>query len=129
MICPGKQEIMMDRTSARFAVLFLTCLMIDLTAYRLAAGEIQVEEVVGEIVSLDMTLNVVTIKTRQEEMSLYVNENTQITMGKEEIHFSDLKVGDKVKVHYTEAEGRELAVRIMVRPHRRKGLTKGAFDQ
>lgn len=119
----------MERTSTKVAVLFLACLLIDLAGYPLAAAETQVEEVVGEIVSLDMTATMLTIKTKQEEMSFYVNEKTQITVGKEEKHFPDLKVGDKVKVHYTVVEGKELAERIMVRPLRKKGPMKGVFDQ
>jgi len=120
-----KQEIIMERTSTKVAVLFLPFLVIDLAGYPFAAAETLVEEVVGEIVSLDVTANMLTIKTKQGEMSFYVNEKTQITMGKEEKHFPDLKVGDKVKVHYTIAEGKELAERIMVRPLRKKGPTKG----
>jgi len=121
----------MERTSTKIAVLFLACLVIDLTGYPLTASEtqVEVEEVVGDIVSMDITVTMLTIKTKQEEMSFYVNEDTQITMGKEEKHFSDLKVGDKVKVHYTVVEGKELAERIMVRPPRKERLPKGVFDQ
>jgi Cu/Ag efflux protein CusF len=129
MICLRKQKIIIERTSIKVAVLFLACLVIDLAGHALAAAETQVEEVVGEIISLDITANMLTIRTKQEEMSFHVNEKTQITMGKEEKHFSDLKVGDKVKVHYTVVEGKEVAERIMVRPLKRKEHTKRVFDQ
>jgi hypothetical protein len=129
MICLRKQEIIMERTSTKVAVLLLACLVIDLAGYPLAAAEIEVEEAVGKIISLDISLAMLTIRTKQEEISFYVKEKTQITMGKEEKHFSDLKVGDKVKVHYIEVEGKELAERIMVRPHKKEAPRKEVFDQ
>jgi hypothetical protein len=61
-------------------------------------------------------------------MSFYVSEQTQITMGREEKLFSDLNVGEKVKVHYSIAEGKEMAERIMVKPHNEKASTKGGVD-
>jgi hypothetical protein len=116
MIALKMRGIAREWTFTKVAVLFLTFCIIDLAGNALAAEETEVEEIVGVIVSLDTTENVVTITTRQGEMSVYVNEKTPITMGREEKLFSDLKVGDKVKVHYTSGEGKELAERIMVKP-------------
>jgi len=129
MIYLKKQVIAKERTFTKVAALFLAFLVIDLAGYALAAAETKVEEIIGKIVSIDTTANMVTIKTKQGEMSFYVNEKTQITMGREEKLFSDLKVGDKVKVHYTTAEGKELAERIMVKPRKEKASTKGVFNQ
>jgi hypothetical protein len=50
-------------------------------------------------------------------------------MGREERLFSDLKVGEKVKVHYTTAEGKDLAERIMVKPPKAKASSKGDLNQ
>jgi hypothetical protein len=127
----AKQEIAMERTSTRVAVLFLAFLVIDFAGYTLAAAENEnrVEEIVGEIISLDITTNMLTIETKQGEMSFYVNEKTQITVGRKESNFPDLKVGNKIKVHYTTIEGKELAERIMVKPPRKKGSKKGVLDQ
>lgn len=121
----------MERTSTRVAVLFLAFLVIDFAGYTLAAAENEnrVEEIVGEIISLDITTNMLTIETKQGEMSFYVNEKTQITVGRKESNFPDLKVGNKIKVHYTTIEGKELAERIMVKPPRKKGSKKGVLDQ
>jgi hypothetical protein len=124
-----KQVIAKERIFIKVVTLFLAFWIIDLAGYALGTEETEVEEVVGVIISLDTTANIVTIKTRQGEMKVYVNEKTQITMGKEEKLFSDLKVGDKVKVHYTTAEGEELAERIMVKPRKEKSSTEGVFNQ
>jgi hypothetical protein len=124
-----KQGIAKERTYIKVIALFLVFWIMDLAGYALAAEETQVEEVVGVIVSLDTTSSMLTIKTRQGEMRVSVNEKTQITMGKEEMLFSDLKVGDKVKVHYTTEEGKDLAERIMVKPRKEKISTRGACNR
>lgn len=129
MISLKKQAIAKERRFPKVATLFLAFLIIDLAAYVLAAAETQVEEIIGVIVSLDTTANMLTIETRQGEMSFHVNEKTEITMGREEQLFSDLKVGQKVKVHYTTADGNELAERIMVKPPKAKACPKGDLKQ
>jgi RNase P/RNase MRP subunit p29 len=129
MVCFRKYEIVMERASTKLAVLLWAFLVIELTGYTLAAAETKIEEIVGKIVSIDITENMLTIETKQGEMSISVNEKTQITMGREEKYFSDLKVGEKVKVHYTIVDGKELAERIMVRPCKKKSPTEGVFEQ
>lgn len=129
MIYLTKQMIGKKRTFTKVAVLFLAFWVIDLGGYAMATEETEVEEIIGKIVSLDTTANMLTIKTKQGEMSFYINEKTQITMGREEKLFSDLKVGEKIKVHYTTAEGKELAERIMVKPPKEKAPKKGVVNQ
>lgn len=129
MIYLKKEVTAKERTFIKAATLLLAFLIIDLAWYALAAAETEVEEVIGKIISLDTTATMVTIKTKQGEMSFYINEKTQITMGREEQLFSDLKVGQKVKVHYTTAEGKEVAERIMVKPPKKKASTKGVVNQ
>jgi hypothetical protein len=128
MIYLKNQVTAKERTFTKAAVLLLAFLVIDLAWYALADAETEVEEIIGKIVSLDTTANMLTIKTKQGEMSFCVNEKTQITMGREEKLFSDLKVGEKVKVHYTTAEGKEVAERIMVKPPKEKGSMKGVVN-
>jgi len=106
-----------------------TLLVIELAGYTLVAAETKIEEIVGKIISIDITENTLTIETKQGQMSISVNEKTQITMGREEKYFSDLKVGERVKVHYTIVEGKELAERIMVRPHKKKSPAEGVVEQ
>jgi hypothetical protein len=129
MIYLKKDVIAKERTLTKVAALFLAILVIDLAWYALSAAETEVEEIVGKIVSLDTTATMVTIKTKQGEMSFCVNEKTQITMGREKRLFSDLKVGEKVKVHYIIAEGKEVAERIMVKPPKEKPSAKGVVNQ
>jgi hypothetical protein len=124
-----KQVVAKEETLTKGAALVLAFLVIELAGYALAVAETKIEEIIGRIVSLDTAANMVTISTKQGEMSFYVNENTEITMGREEKLFSDLEVGEKVKVHYAVVEGKELAERIMVKPRRDKTSTEGVSNQ
>jgi hypothetical protein len=124
-----KQAVAKEETLTKGAALVLAFLVIELAGYALAVAETKIEEIIGRIVSLDTAANMVTIRTKQGEMSFYVNENTEITMGREEKLFSDLEVGEKVKVHYAVVEGKELAERIMVKPRRDKTSTEGVSNQ
>jgi hypothetical protein len=124
-----KQAVAKEETLTKGAALVLAFLVIELAGYALAVAETKIEEIIGRIVSLDTAANMVTISTKQGEMSFYVNENTEITMGREEKLFSDLEVGEKVKVHYAVVEGKELAERIMVKPRRDKTSTEGVSNQ
>jgi hypothetical protein len=133
MIRWKKKMLAKERPYNKIVALLLIFLVIDLAGHSLAAAEtdidIDIDEIVGKITSIDAAATIVTIKTRQGEMSVYITEKTQITMGREEKLFSDLKVGDKIKVHYTISEGKELALRIMVKPHKEKDCTKKGLDQ
>lgn len=129
MIYLKGQVIAKERTLTKVATLFLAVSLINLAGYVLAAEETKVEEIIGRIISLDTTASMVTIRTKQGEMSFYVDEKTQITMAKEEKLFSDLRVGEKVKVHYIAAEGKDLAERIMVKPPKAKASAKGDLNQ
>ncbi len=121
--------IVKERTFTKVAALLLAVCITELAGYALAAAETEVEEVVGKIVSLDPTAHMLTIEARQGEMTVYVDEKTKITMRREERLFSDLKVGDKVKIHYATEEGKERAERIMVKHRKEEGSKKGASNQ
>jgi Cu/Ag efflux protein CusF len=118
MIHSRKEVITIERTVTRLIALLLAFSVIEFVGNTLAATK--VEEVTGEIVSVDLTANMLTIKTKKEEMNIHVTEKTQITMGKEQKQLSDLKPGEKVKAHYTISNGKDLAERVMVKAIKRK---------
>jgi predicted ATP-grasp superfamily ATP-dependent carboligase len=113
MIHSRKEAITIERTIAKVAILLLAFPIIELAGDSLAATK--VVEITGEIVSVNISTNMLTVKTKRGEMDFKVNEKTQITMGKEQKQLSDLKPGEKVKVYYTVVEGEELAEMIMVK--------------
>lgn len=73
------------------------------------------KEVTGEILSIDLEKNLLTMKTKNGEMTFRLNEKTKIKIRKEEKNISDLKEGDKIKVYYTNVDGKDLAEIIMIK--------------
>lgn len=103
-----------ERTVTKAIALLFFLSTIELAGDTLAAPK--AVEIIGKIVSVGLTTNMLTIKTKKGEISINVNGKTKITMGKKQRQLSDLKPGEKVKVHYTILKGEELAERIMVKP-------------
>lgn len=105
----------MERTIIVKVIALLVALsVIGFVGNASATGKVKAKEMAGQIQSLDTTANTLVLKIKKGEITFAVNDKTQIMMGKEQKHLSDLKVGEKVKVHYTHIEGKNLADRIMV---------------
>ena len=65
----------------------------------------------GKIVSVNAVANTVVIKTKQGEMTLNVDPNAKIKVGKE-TKLADLKAGSTVKVSYKMEGAEKVATRI-----------------
>jgi ribosomal protein S1 len=61
--------------------------------------------ITGEVTSVDSKAGTVTVKTKDKETNLIADSNAKGALGK-------VKVGDMVKVTYTEKEGKMLASSI-----------------
>jgi len=105
----------MERTVVLAIALVFALSVMGLTGNCIATTKAKSKEITGKIVSVDTVKNLLTMKTKKGEMTFNVNEKTQIMMGKEQRHLSDLKAGEKVKVYYTHVEGKDLAERIIVK--------------
>ena len=105
----------MGRTIAIALALFFTLSIIECKGNAMALAKVKSKEITGEIVSVDASKNLLTVKTKKGEMAFSLDEKTKIKMGKETRSISDLKVGDKIKVYYIHVDGKDLAETIMVR--------------
>lgn len=120
------------------AILAAVLLIFTLTAVSFAAEvqktQAKVRQVTGEVKEVDtkaMTLTVTKkMKTGAQDTLVTINEKTRITMGKEKKLPADLKVGDKVTVKYTEADGKVVAKSIAIRTGEKKAeLTTSPADK
>ena len=69
-------------------------------------------EYTGEITKIEGTA--VTVKKKDEEKTFTAGEKLKVVVpGKEAGELSDLKVGDKVTVSFTEADGKNVASKIV----------------
>ena len=87
----------------------------------------KVKQVTGEVKAVDtkaMTLTVTKkMKTKAEDTMITVNDKTKITMGKDKKLLADLKVGDKVTVKYSEADGKMVAKSVAIKTEEKKAET------
>ncbi len=82
----------------------------------------KVMSIAGEVKEVDATANTITVKSKKKEVVLSTDGKTIIKIGKEKKALADLKVGDKVKVKYTEVEGGNVAksIAVMAAPAEKK---------
>jgi Cu/Ag efflux protein CusF len=84
-------------------------------------------EFTGEITKIDVATKAVTAKNAKDEEKIFTADKAKIhTKGKEASELSDLKVGDKVTVSYTEEGGKNVAHRIAPPDASKKKDTKPA---
>ncbi len=80
----------------------------------------KIKQITGEVKSIDpkaMTVTVMKkIKDQVKEITAVVIDKTKITMNKDKKTLSDLKVGDKVTMKYTESAGKNIAKSISIKP-------------
>lgn len=65
--------------------------------------------VAGEVTNVDAKANTMTVKGKKGDVTVSVDDKTAYMSGKEKKTMADVKVGDKVKVEYTEADGKMMA--------------------
>jgi len=84
----------------------------------------KVQRVTGDVKAVDMKAKTITvtkmIKGKAEETVVTVDDKTKIMMDKEKKALADVKVGEKVKVIYTEVEGKNVAKSITIMPAEKK---------
>lgn len=62
----------------------------------------KMKQVTGEVTAVDAKANTMTVKKGKKETAINVDDKTKIMVGKEKKALADVKVGDKVTVHYAE---------------------------
>ena len=79
----------------------------------------KVRQITGLVKAVSMEEKTLTvtkkIKKQPVDTIVHINEKTKFKLEKENKAFSDLKVGDKVTVKFTEADGKNVAKKIMIR--------------
>lgn len=94
-----------------------------LTGISIAAEKKGVSKhVTGDVTAVDLNAKTITVKGKTGDIVISVDDKTKITAGKEAKTLADIKVGDKVTVNYTEAEGKNTAksIDIHVTPTKKK---------
>jgi len=107
------------------AVLFVFALTSISFAAEKEAAPVKAEEkkapekvmsVTGDVVAVDAKAMTLTVKGKKGDVALSTNDKTTVKMGKEKKALADVKVGDKVKVKYTEVDGKNIAKSVAIKP-------------
>jgi len=77
-------------------------------------------QITGEVKAVDRNAMAITVskKIKDEVMAAVttVDEETKITMDKQDKDFNDIKVGDTVIVKYTAVDGKNIAKSVVIKP-------------
>ncbi len=95
-------------------VIFSLLFVLSLAGFGFAAKKapVKVKTITGEVTAVDAAAGTLTVKSAKQEVSLSTNDKTSITVGKEKKTLADIQSGAKVKVKYTEADGKNVAESI-----------------
>jgi ribosomal protein S1 len=84
----------------------------------------KIKMVTGEVKAVDTAASTVTVvkklKGKEIETVVTVDSKTKIMMGKEKKALADVMAGDKVKVKYTEVDGKNVAKSIAIKAAEKK---------
>jgi len=105
-------------------VFSITSLSFAVEEKAMPAEKPKVKQVTGDVKAVDMKAKTITVskmmKGKAEETVVTVDDKTKITMSKEKKTLADVNVGNKVKVHYTEVDGKNIAKSVTIMPAEKK---------
>ena len=79
------------------------------------AKKATVKQVTGEVAAVDAMAKTITVKAKKGETTVTADDKTKVMMGKEKKTIADVKVGDKVTVKYSEADGKMVAKSVAIK--------------
>jgi ribosomal protein S1 len=72
----------------------------------------KIKAVTGEVMAADATS--ITVKGKKGDVTATTSDKTKVMMGKEKKAIADVKVGDKVTLKYSEADGKNMAKMVSI---------------
>jgi len=76
----------------------------------------KVKQVTGDVAAVDAKAKTITVKGKKGDVTAMVDDKTKIMMGKDMKTLADIKAGDKVKVKYSDTDGKMMAKSIAIKP-------------
>ena len=84
----------------------------------------KIKRVTGEVMSVDAAS--ITVKGKKADVTATTGDKTKVKMGKETKTMADVKIGDKVTLKYSEADGMNTAKMISIHPAKPAAAEKAA---
>ena len=73
------------------------------------------KQVTGEVTAVDAKANTLTVKGKKGDVMLSTDDKTTVMAGKDKKTLADVKAGDNVTVHYSEADGKNVAHKVAIK--------------
>ena len=84
------------------------------------AAPAKVKQVTGDVAAVDAKANTITVKGKKADTVVTCDDKTKIMIGKDKKALADVKVGDKVTVKYSEADGKMTAKSVAIKMAEKK---------
>jgi len=84
------------------------------------AAPAKVKQVTGDVAAVDAKANTITVKGKKGDTVVTCDDKTKIMMGKDKKALADVKVGDKVTVKFSEADGKMTAKSVAIKMAEKK---------
>jgi Cu/Ag efflux protein CusF len=97
-----------------FAITSLSFAAEQTKSEQMPVEKTKVKQIRGEIVKLDTKAGTLSVKSKRQEVALLTDSSTIVLIGKEKKTLADLKIGDRVKAKYIQADGNNMAKSISV---------------
>lgn len=101
-----------------FYIIMAMFLVVAVAGSAGAAEKVKIKQYTGEVVTIDATAKSLTVKGKKAEIVFTADEKTTVKVGKEKKSLTDVKIGDKVVVKYSEVDGKNLVRSIEVKPEK-----------
>ena len=88
------------------------------------AAPAKAKQVTGDVAAVDAKANTITVKGKKGDTVVTCDDKTKIMMGKDKKALADVKVGDKVTVKYSEADGKMTAKSVAIKMAEKKAEKK-----
>jgi ribosomal protein S1 len=80
----------------------------------------KVKQVTGDVAAVDAKANTITVKGKKGDTVVTCDDKTKVMMGKDKKALADVKVGDKVMVKFSEADGKMTAKSVTIKSDEKK---------
>ena len=84
------------------------------------AAPVKVKQVTGDVTAVDAKAGTITVKGKKGDTTVATDAKTKIMMGKDVKALADVKVGDKVMVKFSEADGKMTAKSVAIKSAEKK---------
>jgi len=107
-----KEVILMKKTLTVVLSLIFILAFLSVTVKAEKDETTDVMKIRGKITEVDANAMTITVKGKKRSVKVTVDDKTEFKLGKDKKAITDLKVGDKVKIFFQEADDKNIAKSI-----------------